>query len=279
MKRRSKSLKQRYKRLVSRRPTRIALIVLGVLLTSVLLVALLSRHAVAPKQTTEQQIQPAEDTSEQKEETTEKPAETKQPETKQTPPQSSSSTGSTASSLTVVVNKQHPLSPPDYVPANLVGIGNGQFARAEAAQALTSLLAAAQKAGRPMYALSGYRSYSTQAALYNSYVQSDGQAAADTYSARPGHSEHQTGLAIDVGNGTCNLEICFGATAAGKWLAANAHSYGFVIRYPNGKTSTTGYQYEPWHLRYIGTSVSKDMHTKGIATLEEYFGITGGTSY
>lgn len=255
------------------------MIVLGVLLTSVLLVALLSRHAVAPKQTSEQQIQQTEDTSEAKEETTEKPTETKQPETKQIPPQSSSSTGSTASSLTVVVNKRHPLSPPDYVPANLVGIGNGQVARAEAAQALTSLLAAAQKAGRPMYALSGYRSYGTQSALYNSYVQSDGQAAADTYSARPGHSEHQTGLAIDVGNGTCNLEICFGTTATGKWLAANAHSYGFVIRYPNGKTGITGYQYEPWHLRYIGTSVSKDMHTKGIATLEEYFGITGGTSY
>ena len=255
------------------------MIAFGVLCASILLVALLSRRAVAPRQTDQQQIQQAQEEPKPEDKAPEKPAETPEPETNQTPQQSSGSTGTSAASLTVVVNKQHALSPINYVPANLVSVGNGQLARTEAAQALTSLLSAAQKAGKPMYALSGYRSYNTQTSLYNSYVQSDGQAAADTYSARPGYSEHQTGLAIDVGNGTCNLDICFGNTAAGKWLAANAYSYGFIIRYPSGKTSVTGYQYEPWHLRYVGTSVSKDMHAKGTTTLEEYFGITGGTSY
>lgn len=278
MKRRARSIQQRYKRLVLRQSIRAGLAIVGVLIVSLLLVSLLSRIATAPRQTDQQQIQQAEEKPEPEEKVAKKAPETPKPATNQ-PPEQSSSSGTNAASLTVVVNKQHPLSPINYVPANLVGIGNGQVARPEAAQALTSLLSAAQKSGRPMYALSGYRSYATQSALYSSYVRSDGQAAADTYSARPGHSEHQTGLAIDVGNGTCNLDTCFGSTTAGKWLAANAYRYGFVIRYPSGKTSITGYQYEPWHLRYVGTGVSKDMHIKGITTLEEYFGVSGGTSY
>jgi D-alanyl-D-alanine carboxypeptidase len=188
------------------------------------------------------------------------------------------STGDAASQW-VVVNKQNPLIPSSYAPTDLVGIGNGQLARANAASALGQLLTAATDAGQPVSVLSGYRSYATQSSLYNNYVRTDGQANADTYSARPGHSEHQTGLAVDIGNGVCNLLACFGDTSAGKWLAANAHSYGFIIRYPAGKTAVTGYQYEPWHLRYVGVELATEMQRKNIQTLEEFFGIPGGTRY
>lgn len=183
------------------------------------------------------------------------------------------------SSIWVVVNKQHSLNPISYTPTDLVGIGNGQLARSDTATALSSLFAAAKANGTPIYSLSGYRSYATQSGLYNSYVQSDGQAAADTYSARPGYSEHQTGLAADVGTGTCDLNVCFGSTDAGKWIAANAYTYGFIVRYPADKTTITGYQYEPWHLRYVGVQLATQMHDKGIATLEEYFGVSGGAAY
>ncbi len=182
-------------------------------------------------------------------------------------------------SLWVVVNKQHPLQPIAYAPSDLVGAGNGQVLRSTPAAALSSLLQASASDGNPMSVLSGYRSYATQSALYNNYVRTDGQASADTYSARPGHSEHQTGLAVDVGNGTCNLLACFGDTAAGKWLANNAHTYGFIIRYPSGQSRTTGYQYEPWHLRYVGTSLANEMRKQKTLTLEEFFGISGGTNY
>jgi len=179
----------------------------------------------------------------------------------------------------VVVNKQHPLEPVSYAPQDLVGIGSGQQARSMTASALAALLSSAAQSGNPMYVLSGYRSYDTQAAVYNNYVRADGQANADTYSARPGHSEHQTGLAVDIGNGTCNLLACFGDTSAGVWLANNAHAYGFIIRYPAGKSAITGYQYEPWHIRYVGVELATDMRTKQIQTLEEYFNIPGGTTY
>ena len=116
--------------------------------------------------------------------------------------------------------------------------------------------------------LSGFRSYSTQKVLYNSYVQTDGVEAADTYSARPGHSEHQTGLAFDVGN----IDYGYGDTDAGRWLNDHAHEYGFIIRYLKGKESITGYVYEPWHIRYVGLNVASEIHTRGI-TLEEYLGV------
>ena len=106
----------------------------------------------------------------------------------------------------------------------------------------------------------------------------DGQALADTYSARPGHSEHQTGLAVDVGaisNPSCDLETCFGETIEGKWVAANAQNYGFIIRYPNGKDAITGYQYEPWHLRYVGIDAAVAIYNSGL-TMDQYYGIEGG---
>jgi D-alanyl-D-alanine carboxypeptidase len=108
-----------------------------------------------------------------------------------------------------------------------------------------------------------------------------GQAEADRTSARPGYSEHQTGLAFDVevSGGKCHLEKCLGETPDGKWVAANAYKYGFIVRYPEGKENVTGYDYEPWHLRYVGTDLASEMHTKSVQTLEEFFNISGGKNY
>ena len=146
--------------------------------------------------------------------------------------------------------------------------------RPEAANSLTELLETAENAGVPMQVLSSYRSYQTQVNTYNNYVNQYGRAEADTFSARPGHSEHQTGLAADLGNGTCNLETCFGNTAAGKWLAAHAHEYGFIVRYEEGKDSVTGYQYEPWHIRYVGDAASSIVNSG--KTMDEYYNVPAG---
>ena len=110
-------------------------------------------------------------------------------------------------------------------------------------------------------------SYAYQASLYNSYVAQDGQELADTYSARPGHSEHQSGLAFDIGA----LDNGYGNTPGGRWLNAHCADYGFILRYPAGKESITGYQYEPWHVRYVGKEIASRIMSQGI-TLEEYLG-------
>jgi len=188
--------------------------------------------------------------------------------------------------MTVVVNKHRPLSQQDYVPANLVlprGIPNaaGTPLRADAAQALEAMAADAQKSGISIVMASGYRSYDTQIATYNGYVRSYGQAAADTTSARPGFSEHQTGLAADlsaVGSG-CTIADCFETTAPGQWLAANSWRFGYILRYPKGAQGITGYNFEPWHFRYVGLVVASQMHEKGITTLEEYFGLEAAPDY
>lgn len=192
-------------------------------------------------------------------------------------------------SMWVVVNKQRPLNPKTYVPPDLVVPslplrvpGNETMEmRKETATALESLFAAAKSGGAPMIVSSGYRSYSFQVSLYNGYVQSQGQATADTQSARPGYSEHQTGLAVDVepADGSCNVDQCFANTAAGKWLAANAYKFGFIIRYPQGLQSVTGYEYEPWHVRYVGTSLAAEMHKDGIQTLEQFFNLGAAPNY
>lgn len=182
-------------------------------------------------------------------------------------------------SIWVVSNKQRPLNPKNYVPTDLVAVGGGQQLRKEAADNLATLLSAAKTAGFLINPLSGYRSYNTQVSVYNNEVKTYGQAVADTQSARPGTSEHQTGLAIDVGGGGCGIEDCFGDTPAGKWLAANAHSYGFIIRYPEGKQDITGYRYEPWHIRYVGIELATEMNKKGALTLEEFFGLPAAPNY
>jgi D-alanyl-D-alanine carboxypeptidase len=194
-------------------------------------------------------------------------------------------------SLWVVVNKRHPLTPKAYVPARLTvpdiplrnNITNDERQVSNVvAPALEHMVADAGSQGVYLNLQSGYRSYSFQVSLYNSYVRSQGQAAADRQSARPGYSEHQSGLAADLGGTSqpaCNIAACFGETKEGKWLAAHAYTYGFIIRYPAGKEQTTGYEYEPWHVRYVGTALANEMHRRNIQTLEEFFGISGGTQY
>ncbi|MET3557743.1 D-alanyl-D-alanine carboxypeptidase [Streptococcus rupicaprae] len=161
----------------------------------------------------------------------------------------------------VLVNKKHPLSA-DYAP--------GEDPTAQ--QAFLKILAEMQSLGFSVSEqYSGYRSYDYQASLYDTYVARDGQAEADRYSARPGYSEHQTGLAFDVldGNGQLLEE-----SDAVSWLENHAHDYGFIVRYPADKEKVTGYMGETWHLRYIGQE-AKDIYESGL-TLEEYFKVPGG---
>lgn len=181
-----------------------------------------------------------------------------------------------ASSLQVVVNKHRPLNPATYVPGPLVRI-QGEQLRSQAADAYKQFAKAAKAAGVNIMPISGYRSYSQQASLYDSYVRQYGQATADTLAARPGFSEHQTGLAMDIGNasGVCALQACFANTPAGKWAADHGREFGFIIRYPAGAEATTGYTYEPWHLRYVGPELAKKITT----TLEDYFGLEAAPDY
>ncbi|MGG1659864.1 D-alanyl-D-alanine carboxypeptidase family protein [Brevibacillus sp. NRS-1366] len=184
-------------------------------------------------------------------------------------------------SMTVLVNKQQKL-PENYTPTDLV-FPNVPFLlpeksekrqmRKEASGALEQLFAAAKEDGVSLAGVSAYRSHAYQKALFNRYVQKDGLEKARTYSAVPGTSEHETGLSIDVSgiNGKCAAESCFGGTKEAEWLAVHSAEYGFIIRYPEGKDAITGYMYEPWHIRYVGVEVAKEISEKG-TTLEEYFG-------
>lgn len=125
--------------------------------------------------------------------------------------------------------------------------------------------------GLNIYIASGYRSYTYQDKLYNNYSAVSGTDQADTYSARPGHSEHQTGLCFDLNS----VEDSFANTDEGRWVNENAYLYGFIIRYPKGKESITGYQYESWHLRYVGKELATKLYNQGDwITLEEYYGIS-----
>ncbi len=158
----------------------------------------------------------------------------------------------------LIVNKTYPL-PKDYNPG-LDPTCKAQF---------DLLSQAASAEGLNIWLASGFRSYERQKTIYNNYVNWYGQAKTDTLSARPGHSEHQTGLAIDVNSVTDS----FGSTPEAAWLAAHAHEFGFIIRYPKGKEHITGYKYEPWHIRYLGVDMATTIYNSGL-TLEEYFGIT-----
>lgn len=194
-----------------------------------------------------------------------------------------------SNSIWVVVNKKRKLKD-GYKPADLVvpdvalrsGSGSQEMhLRQSAANAMTTMFQAATKAGTPLRLASGYRSQQYQVGLFNGYVRSIGVKAAELSSARPGYSEHQTGLAADISpyNRSCEIAVCFANTAAGKWVAANAYKYGFIVRYPEGKTDITGYQFEPWHVRYVGTELSTEMHKQKIQTLEEFFGLPAAPSY
>lgn len=188
-------------------------------------------------------------------------------------------------SIWIVGNKLRPLTPPEFEPSDLVATenvanDNGQPLREVAARAVEQLVAGAREAGLDVRIISAYRPYTLQVQLYDSYVVRDGQAAADTYSARPGHSEHQTGLTVDFDDyGACYLESCFGDTAAGQWLAHNAADYGFIERYPADKQQVTGFMPEPWHYRYVGAELAHEMRATGITTLEEFFGLPAAPDY
>lgn len=189
-------------------------------------------------------------------------------------------------SIFLVVNKKNPL-PSDYVPNDLVEINalpkiNPLFLRKEAADAYFSLVMAAKNDGVHIVAGSSYRSFNYQNTLYNNYVNTHGKEESDRFSARPGYSEHQTGLCIDLvqGNGSYdgyNYTWRFENTDIARWMDKNAHKYGFVLRFPKGKEDVTGYYYEPWHYRYIGVyhaNILKTSFENG--TLEEYFLVAGG---
>ena len=183
------------------------------------------------------------------------------------------------SSIWVVVSKDYPLTKQDYTPTDLTLMsdksrtdkGNDERSiRAVAVPDFNELIAAAHAAGYELMIGSGFRPYSLQAYYYNHYVSVSGEAAAIKYSAKPVQSEHQTGLAADITlrSMECYIDTCFGDTAAGKWVAANAWTYGFIIRYPADKTAITKYEYEPWHIRYVGKPLAKALHQSGL-TLDE----------
>lgn len=187
------------------------------------------------------------------------------------------------SSYTALVSRDY-LLPADYIPEDLVE-PNVRFSsalhddkhkmRKVAADALEKMFRAAEKEKIILYGVSGYRSYERQKNIYNRNVALHGKKATDALSAKPGSSEHQTGLTIDVSVSVlnCLLTERLASTKEGKWLIKNAHKYGYIIRYPKGKSKITGYSYEPWHIRYVGVTVATYLY-KNELTLEEYYGVS-----
>ncbi len=181
-------------------------------------------------------------------------------------------------SLWRVVSKDFPLTDQHYTPADLVLVTfpNPAKSREEntlrnvAQKAANDFLGAGKVVGHDMMVASGFRSYELQQTYFSNYVRSYGEAAANQFSARPGQSEHQTGLAFDIAttDRKCYLEECFSDTPAGAWAATHAHEYGLILRYPKGKETTTKYTFEPWHFRYVGVEFATALHTTGL-TLDE----------
>lgn len=181
--------------------------------------------------------------------------------------------------LDALVNKKRGL-PSDYIPEDLVIIEvpmdierlESRMLRKVASDALTELFKEAEKAGFKLYAASGYRSYITQVNLFKSYAEKHGEAEANRFSAKPGYSEHQTGLTMDVTSESVDFDLLeeFGETIEGKWLGENAHKFGFIIRYPKGTEVITGYLYEPWHLRYLGIELATKVYIS-MLTYDEYW--------
>lgn len=173
----------------------------------------------------------------------------------------------------ILVNKYYYIEE-DYVPNDLESI-NRKYALSNmrlvkpAREAFEELSKKAQEEDLNIIAMSSYRSYSYQVNLYNRYVKKDGKEAADTYSGRPGHSEHQTGLAVDVYNKVEDYTD-FEITKEFEWMQQHAHEYGFILRFPKNKENETGYRYESWHYRYVGKEIASYIHDNNI-TLEEYY--------
>lgn len=188
----------------------------------------------------------------------------------------------------VVVNKTRPFAPIDWAPGSVVfpegvrNLGEGALAP-EAAAALTAMVSAAAAAGVGEIGLqSAFRSYTTQQTSYGVQVADRGVEGADLVSARPGHSEHQSGLAADVvpcANGACGTLDDLAATPQGAWVAEHAWEFGWIVRYQEGRTDVTGYAPEPWHLRYVGPDIARAMHEGNFTTLEEFFGLPAAPTY
>ncbi len=191
------------------------------------------------------------------------------------------------SSQWVLANKRNPLRPKSYVPSGLTRPSTsnprGARLRADAAAALSRMMSTARSegAGR-MTITSGYRSYDTQTSVYGNRRSSHGRAYADRWVARPGFSEHQTGLSLDLapaGNRACGAHNCIGSTPQGAWLKRHAWRFGFVLRYESGATATTGYSSEPWHYRYVGPALSAAYHRGGWHTLEGFLDEPAAPTY
>lgn len=181
--------------------------------------------------------------------------------------------------MKALTNKELSL-PPDYEPEDLVQpdvvwgpISNYRYLRVEAAEALEDLFNDASEEGFTLYGRTGYRSYQAQEEIFINFVNNHGYQEARTFSAKPGQSEHQTGLAMDITSESVDYRLSsdFGDTEEGQWVGENAHHHGFIIRYPREKEEVTGYIYEPWHLRYIGEDLATEIYESGL-TMEEYFG-------
>lgn len=180
----------------------------------------------------------------------------------------------------VLVNKSYFL-PKDYIPEDLVTpdirfkpyvTSEKKMMRQDAAKALEAMFEQADKEKIKLYGVSGYRSYESQQKVYIQKLGNAGLEETQRYVAQPGHSEHQTGLAMDVTNAKGSrgeLVEDFGSTKEGKWLKSNAHKFGFIIRYPEGKEDITGYSYEPWHVRYVGIKEATNIKNYNL-TLEEF---------
>lgn len=180
------------------------------------------------------------------------------------------------SKINVLVNKKHCFNPINYTPGDLVGF-DGFLVSNQIANSLRAMFNAASAASVPLSLTSSYRSYTDQVATYTNWVNVNGSSAsADTVSARPGYSEHQTGFAVDLSTAAgCSLE-CFAGSAQYQWLKTNAVNYGFIERYPSGLESVTGYSPEAWHWRFVGTSTAQEMKSKSVRTLEQLWGVSGG---
>ncbi|WP_227521556.1 MULTISPECIES: M15 family metallopeptidase [Bacillus] len=210
----------------------------------------------------------------------EKPKQEEKPKKKDVPKEEAIPVVSNPTAVAVVVNKQRAL-PKNHRPNDLVR-PNVRFSfgdkkvenallRKEASKALEKMFHSAEAENIIFYARSGYRSYETQSWLFDQEIKNYGYEKAVLYVARPGTSEHQTGLAMDITAKSVNLQLTekFEKTEEGKWLASHAHEYGFILRYPKGKTDITGYAFEPWHFRYIGVELATEVFNSGL-TLEEY---------
>ena len=186
---------------------------------------------------------------------------------------------SSPESLRCLVNKMRPFAQIDWEPNDLVDF-EGQQLRAEASRAAHTMMDAAKAEGVTLTVSSAYRSYAVQQQTYQHWVSVNGQRLADQLSARPGYSEHQTGLAIDFSSPEgCRLEECYEDTRAGRWLAKNAPNYGFILRFPKGRQAITGYLFEPWHYRYLGKDLAAQYTVSGAGTLEEFLGTGAAPDY